>query len=334
MSSRASLGRPGVPGPPGRPRSILLLASLCSCLFQELIVSPVSAFRRSEGNLVRGTAVEKSTQNTALRWQPSGIDGRNHFHFEPVSFLGLLGDNREDEDGSASKTEDSATQAGSSTVAAEEQKAAEAESQQSESQGTAEKGHDSQDAPHAEPAKSEEQPTKEAHGANGKGVAASGQDDTVTGEGKKPEELTEQDFKQMSTSQGLSILLGQGKGMMQEAEHTLDGVNAVVSITDLMGKVRDDIRKDVEALNRTVTEEYQNIEQLRQLQDAQTAVLRSQLNYLIPLNRPEAPAQPEVAATAEQSGSSSSISFYGVFGAVCVAVVTIFLSEAHISSGN
>ncbi|KFH03381.1 putative transmembrane protein [Toxoplasma gondii VAND] len=331
MLSRASLGRPGVPRLPGRPVCLLLFASLCSCLVQKCTFLPVSAFRRSEGNLSRGLSAEQHIRNKSGRRQLSEIDGGNHFDVEPASFLGLLGESPEDADSSSTKAEDSDSEGGTSPAATEDQNGNESDSQQSESSGAVEKRTAAKEAPEAQPEKQEEPSKNEAQEAKGTAAAASRQDDTVIGEGKNPEELTDDDFKQMSTSQGLSILFSQGKGMMQEVQHTLDGVNAVVSITELMGKVREDIRKDVEALNHTVTEEYQNIEQLRQLQDAQTAVLRSQLNYLIPLNRQEAAALPEMPGEVLQSGSSS-LSFYSLFGSVCAAVVAVLLSAAHVSS--
>ncbi|PFH31641.1 hypothetical protein BESB_026150 [Besnoitia besnoiti] len=157
--------------------------------------------------------------------------------------------------------------------------------------------------------------------------SVSRKDDTVTGEGKTPAELTEEDFKEMTSSQGLAILLGQGKGMVREVQETLDGVNAVASITQLMGQVREDIRKDVEALNRTITEEYQNIEQLRQLQEAQTAVLRSQLSYLIPLKRSEVPSQPEVAEKEDEIPESSAlVDFCNVLPVALMLLSPFFLN--------
>ncbi|PHJ22794.1 transmembrane protein [Cystoisospora suis] len=160
------------------------------------------------------------------------------------------------------------------------------------------------------------------------GGTVSASDDTVTGEAKSPEELTEDDFHNMNSSQGLVVLLGQGKRLVNDVQNTLDGVHAVVGITEVMGRLRQDIRKDVDALNRTITEEYQNIEQLRQLQEAQTAVLQSQLSYLVPLRRSE-PAERQaepVTRVKKSSNSAPSIRFVGFSVVSCISV-SVFLSS-------
>lgn len=161
------------------------------------------------------------------------------------------------------------------------------------------------------------------------GGTVSASDDTVTGEAKSPEELTEEDFHNMNSSQGLVVLLGQGKRLVEDVQQTLDGVHAVVGITEVMGRLRQDIRKDVDALNRTISEEYQNIEQLRQLQEAQTAVLQSQLSYLIPLRRSETAERPAETTAEVKKASSSAPSIHFVES----SLISCLVVYACLSSG-
>nr|QFV20524.1 hypothetical protein [Sarcocystis aucheniae] len=106
--------------------------------------------------------------------------------------------------------------------------------------------------------------------------------DTVLGRGRNPQDLTDEELHSMTPGEGLTALLSQGKDLVADVKGTLDGFDAVLSLREVTQKLRDEIQKDVQALNRTISEEFANIDELRKLQEAQTAVLRSQLSFLMP----------------------------------------------------
>lgn len=182
--------------------------------------------------------------------------------------------------------------------------------QSTSEENRAEKGS-TEDARHEEASREEE--TRENN------------NDTILGKGKTPQELTEEDLHRMTPREGLAALLSQGRDLVAEVKGTLNGIDAVVSLGKATDKIRDEIQKDVQALNRTIVQEFENIEQLRQLQDAQTAVLRSQLSFLMP-KRVGLPGQG--VGIVKASGERMSVALPGFW---YLALLTAFTIEVGAS---